>query len=1013
MRPLKLTISAFGSYAGVENIDFEKLGEVGLYLITGETGSGKTTIFDAISFALFGEASGKGRDRYAMLRSDFAQEKVKTYVELGFACGKLCYSIRRSIKRTGQEVILILPDGTAVSGTINVKSKISEIIGIDREQFAQIIMIAQNDFLRFLQSGTEDRRKILRRIFGTEVLRLFQERLKALAKSESDKLELVLYEFKRYEVDVYKRDEQFKEWENQIKADKSDLIELDKKLSEYNKLEKKLAGELAVAEELNKKFSNLAKLQKERGEFRSRANKAEEEKARAIRGEVALYKVKPLSDEAQKASVNQAAAYSSLVVAKELEITACAELEEAETAFKALPALIEAQEAYSALSKEWEIADKKLKGLVDLQANHSEIITKRIILAKKQEELSITLDLLSRLQPVENCRAELERIAADLNGAEEKLSKLSSAQDDFSFIKAKQAELSRKQSEFELVCISFAEASERHRVLEEAFLRNQAGIIAGTLKTGEPCPVCGSLEHPAPAEATKEGISETKLKDAGKAKDSEQAKREAQATVCSALKVEIETLTERFIAEIHLLISNITRETVSTLLPENISRTEAAILELSKQKKTSEQMFSKLMTDKENLTNKLNELTPILASLQSEIDTLANLFLSNFSKHVPTVKWESSESELNELLLTSRNISNELAARKEADKKALMILTLNADAAEKRKITAESGVRSAKTLAKERAVNEEKLSKHRDEANLAYKIALQENDFIDDLEYKAALITYDELDELKKRAADYEALGKQLTRDIDRLQNETAGKEPTNLEDLQREAETATLEFSALSEKRKGTNERKSQTEHLLTELRRAAADFDKIEKKYATVKQLADTADGNLSDRMDFETYAQIAYFGRVLSAANFRLRVMSHNRYTLLRKLNSDDRRRNFGLELEILDAYTGKARSTGSLSGGESFMTSLSLALGLSDIVQQNAGGIKLDAMFIDEGFGSLDADALELAIKTLSEMAGTNRIIGIISHVAELRERIDKQVQVEKTTAGSRISKIIAI
>jgi len=220
MKPLKLTMSAFGSYADVQEVDFTRLGAVGLYLITGETGSGKTTIFDAISFALFGKASGTARDDYSMLRSDFAAERAKTFVELDFVSGSGHYSISRTIKKTGQDVVLILPDGTSISGDRNIKPKITEITGLDRDQFAQIVMIAQNDFLRFLQSNTDERLKILRRIFGTEALRQFQERLKSLVKQESDNRALLLHDFERHGVDVYKRHGIFAEWESQIESDK-------------------------------------------------------------------------------------------------------------------------------------------------------------------------------------------------------------------------------------------------------------------------------------------------------------------------------------------------------------------------------------------------------------------------------------------------------------------------------------------------------------------------------------------------------------------------------------------------------------------------------------------------------------------------------------------------------------------------------------------------------------------------------------------------------------------------
>jgi exonuclease SbcC len=365
--------------------------------------------------------------------------------------------------------------------------------------------------------------------------------------------------------------------------------------------------------------------------------------------------------------------------------------------------------------------------------------------------------------------------------------------------------------------------------------------------------------------------------------------------------------------------------------------------------------------------------------------------------------WKTSETELTNLLTQTKNTVNELTIRKESDKKNFDKLTVDWNAATKRKANADAAVLTAQTLVMERDTNERKLLQRKNETQSAYEVALQANRFADAADYQAALVTKDELPELNQQVSNYEKKGEQLARDIKRLESETEGKEPPDLAKLQTEKATVDSESKTLREKRDEINSRLSNTQSALKELRLAAAEFEKIEKNYVAVKQLADAANGKL----DFETYAQMAYFERVIRAANFRLKQMSQNRYTLLRKTDSDDQRKRSGLELEVLDAYTGKARSANSLSGGESFMASLSLALGLSDIVQQSAGGIRLDAMFIDEGFGTLDGEVLELAIRTLSEMAGADRIIGIISHVSELRERIDKQVQIEKTTAGSRI------
>ena len=866
MKPLKLTMSAFGSYADTQTLDFSELGTNGLYLITGDTGAGKTTIFDAISFALFGKASGDARSDYGMLRSDFADDKAKTFVELDFSCGEKLYSIKRSIKKSGQEVVLILPDGTSMAGDRNVKPKIAEIVGLEREQFAQIVMIAQNDFLRFLQSSTEERLKILRRIFGTEALKQFQERLKVLVRGESDKRALILHDFQRYGVDVYKRGERFAEWEIQIKSNRDELAKADEQLAEYDKMKQKLAAGLAVAQELRKKFDDLADARLNLEKHQVKTAEIAGLKTCAARGEIALRAVKPLADEAQKAAESYSAAQAALLSAKEQESAAAAGLAEAVSAAAALPPLAEAREAYITLEKEWE-------------------------------------------------------------ASVEELAELSALQDEFALIESKQTDLAKEQTEFKTLDAAFIEADEKHRLLDEAFLRNQAGIIAGALAQGKPCPVCGSTLHPAPAKLSGEAVSEAELKKAQDAKSKAQQKREAKSSECGALRAEIATLTKRFI--------------------------------------------------------------------------------SDFSAFVADAVWDTAEAELSALLSQTQETVDRLSARKNQDKKNLDELAANWQNATERKISAESALKSAQTLVIERGAFEQRSLKLRDEAQSAYAAALQKSGFAGEAVYRAALISENELAELKKRLAEYEKYGEQLARDIARLENETAGKEQPDTEKLRTEAKAIHSASNILSEKRDAVNSMLSKTEQALKELSRAAVDFEKTEKAYAAVKQLADTANGKL----DFETYAQMAYFERVIRAANLRLKLMSQNRYTLLRKTVSADGRKRSGLELEVLDAYTGKARSANSLSGGESFMTSLSLALGLSDIVQQSAGGIRLEAMFIDEGFGSLDADVLELAIRTLAELAGSSRIIGIISHISELRERIDKQVRVEKTTGGSRITVVV--
>ncbi|MCL2343727.1 MAG: hypothetical protein FWC62_07515, partial [Firmicutes bacterium] len=469
----------------------------------------------------------------------------------------------------------------------------------------------------------------------------------------------------------------------------------------------------------------------------------------------------------------------------------------------------------------------------------------------------------------------------------------------------------------------FSASDARYRDMEEIFLRSQAGVLAGNLVDGLPCPVCGATDHPAPAELSVASVTETELKNARGVRDRAQANRESKAARCGALRAEIETLGRRFLAD--------------------------------------------------------------------------------FSEFAPGADWKTSKQALAALLSAAQREAETLSIRRDASKKALDALTAARSAAAKRKTDAESALLSANTLARERAAHEEKVRSLRADARSAYDNALHANGFADESAYTAALLSESELSSLNRRVLDYEKRGEQLSRDIARLEGETDGREPPDLPALRARLAAEDSASRVLRDRRDECGGRLGRTEGALRELRRAAAAFEKAEQSYAAVRQLSDTANGKL----DFETYAQTAYFERVLRAANLRLKLMSQNRYMLLRKTDRNDGRRRSGLELEVLDAYTGKTRASGSLSGGESFMASLSLALGLSDIVQQSAGGIRLDAMFIDEGFGSLDGEVLELAIRTLSEMAGRDRVIGIISHVSELRERIDRQIQVEKTPAGSKI------
>lgn len=1007
MKPLKLVMSAFGSYAGEETLDFTALGENGLYLIHGETGAGKTTIFDAVSFALFGEASGPSRDKYQMLRSDFAREKTKTFVVLDFLCGESRYCVKRSIKKTGQDVVLTLPDGSAVSGDRGVKPKIAEIVGLDRNQFAQIMMIAQNDFLRFLQSGTEDRVKILRRIFNTGALRFFQESLKSQKNRLDEELRAVRRDFDAHDVDPYRSEERFAEWLAQINTDREALSKSEARLIELDKERSGLAGKIALAAELAGKFAELAAVLAESKEHDSQNQETALLSERKKRGETALRRVKPLADRAIESERLLRAAQDELASAVESVDAAREEARDAARVPESLRPLAEARAEQDKLRLEWETASGRLTRLTALQASYADITEKRKKLAAAQSALADALRVIAELPPAEELARALDDLRRRREQAADRAARLSALQTDYAEISAKKTALAALRQEFTELCAGFKSADARYSAANEAFLRGQAGVLAASLIDGSPCPVCGSTDHPAPARPEDGDVTAASLRRLKREASEAQTARDGKASECAALSAETQALERRLAADLSAFVPEPEAEATDTALASLLAEANGELSALSGKIAAEELSLSETSAALAEAARQRDESGQACSGLKAETAALISRFLDDYREFDAAADWDAASESLPNVAEQIQAAASELTSRKEKGDRALAELADSWEAARGRDFAAQTALKSAQTLAAERESHlgkrEADLASARTEAANALKIS----GFIDDGAYTDALVTEEELAEMTSRIAAHERNGELLKRDLQRLTAETEGKSMPDLAALTAAEETASREAAHIREQREETVARVELAERKLAALRRSAALFGELERRYAAVRQLSDTANG----RLDFETYAQTAYFEHVLRAANQRLNVMSQGRYSLLRRTDGGDGRKRAGLDLEVMDAYTGKARSANSLSGGESFMASLSLALGLSDVVQQSAGGIRLDAMFIDEGFGSLDAEVLELALRTLSDVAGGNRIVGIISHVAELAGRIDKRVLVEKTPAGSRLRLVV--
>ncbi|MBQ9991000.1 MAG: SMC family ATPase [Lachnospiraceae bacterium] len=759
MRPLLLTLSAFGPYADRISLDFRLLGERGLYLITGDTGAGKTTIFDAITYALYGEASGDNR-KPEMFRSKYAKPGTPTFVELVFSCRGREYRVRRTPRylrpkergegMTWQNEIgeLVEPGGRLVTKTTEVTARIGEILGVNRQQFTQIAMIAQGDFLKLLLASTEERMKIFRQIFNTQKYELLQNEIGR--------------DFRR----LY-----------------GECEDLRKSIAQY------IGGtHCEAAHELWEVWQ--AALQ-----------------GKLITGEVISLLEKLVEEETEES------------------------LEERRTLL------------------EWE------KQLQELTAGMNEARRRERLEKELEEKQNRQKQNTERLREArERCiRAKehlpiQEQLAEKMAALKEQLVRLE--------------ELEREKDEFHRLKASYSRALEAYREsgrlrqlfrenyqrIEQAFLDGQAGILSTTLIPGQPCPVCGSCEHPHPARVTEEAPTKEQW---------QQAKRK-------------------------------------------LEEKEKELLELNQR----------------------------AAGLKGKV--------------------EEKERKLKELLGDGLQLPDRKKMKQQLDqwKRESEKISRESEEAEK----------TRSRLLQEQALLEGEIQAGRKE------LAETTEKSLDELS-----LSYQKISDRKKEIG---------------ARNETRGH-------------------------------RLEKNRFALEKIRHKAALLTKKEEIYGWLKALNDTANGRQADKSKImlETYVQMAYFERILEQANLRLEQMSGGQYTLIRKKDTENNRSQGGLDLEVIDHYNGSVRHVKTLSGGEAFMASLCLALGLSDEIQACSGGIRLDTMFVDEGFGSLDEDALQQALAVLASLSEGNRLVGIISHVEELKRRIPLQILVTKTKTGFSNAKII--
>lgn len=1050
MRPIRLEMSAFGPYSGREVIDFSDLNDRNLFLITGPTGSGKTTIFDAISFALYGDTSGSLRTPEG-LRSHFAEVDVLTEVQLKFELNGMVYEVVRVPRQdrpkartegfTEQKptATLTIEDGdprTVITGVSNVNTRIEEVIGINVEQFKQIMMIPQGEFKKLLTSDSKEREKVLQQLFDTTIYRKVQYELNEQARilggeikskrverdtlaskikcsEDSELSELINAEDKSIDIIIDKTLEQLKEDKASNKVldeEKSNIhIEIEKHIKN-KEIAIKMNDNIKLFEQIQIDYSDNLKLADEMRAKEERLDKADKAsrlvveenniKQREIelkelinQEEQNLVTIKALTDKLDlaKTQYNHVNSEEENKIRTELSV----HIQQHEGFKSKVQDITIHEEAVKKISSDLEhLSQQMVKSQEKLNTINAEIESKGIKIENlKDSELRLE-KLNAKLLNTNSYRTNIVELLGKLDG----ISKLKQ--------EVSESELALTQHK-KLVDV----AEEDYKTSKIKFFMNQAAILAKELDKDSPCPVCGSLDHPKLAQATADSISQEALdvleKDLSKLKlkltklgNDSSVINERLSNAMSSFEEQLDIINETFTLDATIKLDEQKRELLvkekskinteldklndgMKKLNEDIKLYQSLVIELDKLKlletsqtkdiKVLEGTISKLKSDlavhKASLELVLKEVPEQLRTME-----LLSAAIHKLSSKLKESQDKLKQAEENYTKLNNRHI--ELSSKSELNKTTIendkqMIAKL--------KLTFEDNILKAKFKSFDN-YNDSKLSEY-------------------------------EMNILKKEQESYKLECEKLKNKVIELEEETKGQKFVETEsfdiritELKGQREELTSQIGRLTSRIEDNKE-------TIKSIKKINDQIGSREDKYKVVGQLSNISNGKNRAMITFERYVLAAFLEDILKAANIRLKQMTQSRYTLHRTEELSRKNKQSGLELEVFDTYTGKSRHVKTLSGGEGFKASLSMALGLSDVVQSYAGGVRLDTMFIDEGFGTLDQESLDSAINCLIDIQKSGRLVGIISHVQELKERIDTRLEITTSNIGSESKFIV--
>lgn len=918
MKPIHLTMSAFGPYAEKIEVPLSQLGESGLYLITGDTGAGKTTIFDAIAFALYGEASGDARES-EMFRSDFAKADRKTYVELDFLFRGEEFKVIRNPRYTrpkkngsgmtteNSDATLIYPDGRTITGSNKVTNEVAELLGLDRNQFSQIVMIAQGDFLKLLHANTKDKGEIFRKIFNTDSFKTFQDRLRKEAA----------------------------EWENKYQELKSRILQTMNQVSMTEELSEFEQIKTILEDDSIHNLDNMLEIL-DHLDIRDRAAvekiylniQTVDSQIRLLdEGIGRLAKEERIQQEIKETTINMGFLSEQRNVALKTYEQEKERIPERESLRMELTTLKNFEPEYSRLASKQAEQKEIESSLLTIEKSISTLDNRLKSYESKRVEAHEEIEAIGEVGE------EIEHYTAQKNSLQKTIDELEEMGILYKECQKVNNKLKMQQEQYSQVEEIENNLNQKYRKAYHDYLANMAGTLAEGLLEGEPCPVCGAKEHPNLARKSKEIRTKDEIDQMQK--EAEKALRELQqhSERTASSKKEMEVLTNQLMKRAQQVLGIQNIEQLTEELPNTVKEKQNTLHSLTKRIRILEEK----QVRRKELRKQLEEYGKRIQETQEEFSSLD--------------RKKNTLNQENSLLL------GQIATVQES---------LRYDSIEILKHIIDE--------------NEEKYTK-------------LQNDFT-------------------QAEANFRRLEQKMETEkarLETLKEQLGEKKSDTLENLALNRNKSTDERDVLLARQAELKERLSRNKDVRKQLYSQKESIVETETKALLYTNLADTANGNLSERrkIAFEQYVQSVYLERILFLSNQRLKGMTSGRYELRRRIEASNLRSKSGLDIDVLDRHTNKIRSVKTLSGGESFKASLAMALGMSDVIQQYAGGVQVEAMFVDEGFGSLDHESLTQAVDTLVQLSDCNRIVGIISHVSELRERIDKKIVIEKGMQGSSI------